>query len=76
MFSNIFNLTEISNSFIDFKSSSQDKDVKKILSSSILMHNIIFYNGYEEDYYMKLKPIDTFDGLIFIRDTNAISKLK
>lgn len=76
LFSNIFNLTEISNSFIDFKSSSQDKDVKKILSSSILMHNIIFYNGYEEDYYMKLKPIDTFDGLIFIRDTNAISKLK
>ena len=76
LFSNLFNLTEIPNSFIDFKSSAQDTKVKKILSSSTLMHNIIFYNGYEEEYYTNLKPMDAFDGLIFIRDTNAISKLK
>ncbi len=76
LFSNLFNLTEIPNSFIDFKSSAQDKKAKKILSSSTLMHNIIFYNGYEEEYYTNLKPMDAYDGLIFIRDTNAISKLK
>lgn len=40
------------------------------------MHNIIAYNGYEEEYYTKVKPIDAFDGLIFIREINAINKLK
>ena len=46
------------------------------MEGKLLADNIIFYNRYEEDCYMKLKPIDTFDGLIVIRDTNDISKLK
>ena len=40
------------------------------------MHNIIYYNRYEEEYYIKLKPIDAFNDLIFISDTDSTSKLK
>lgn len=40
------------------------------------MHNIIYYNRYKEEYYIKLKPIDAFDDLIFISDIDSTSKLR
>ncbi len=40
------------------------------------MYNIIYYNRYKEDYYIKLKPIDAFDNLIFISDTGSTNKLE
>ena len=74
-FTAMFEKTGIPLSFIDFKSASEDKNVKKWLSVAQRVHSFKFYTGNEEHLYGHEVPIKAYDGLIFIKETST-SKVK
>ena len=67
-----FEKTGIPLSFMDFKSASEDKDVAAWLSQPQLTHTIgAGYNGYINQWMLPEVPIDSYDGLIFVKKTSA-----
>ncbi|AKN29774.1 erythromycin esterase [Clostridium carboxidivorans P7] len=67
-----FEKTGIPLSFMDFKSASEDKDIARWLSQKQLTHSIgAVYNGNIEQFVMPEVPIESYDGLIFVKETSA-----
>lgn len=61
-------------SYLDFKNASRDEDMLKFLSYEINMNTIgAAYTGswFASDYLAKLAPNKVYDGVIFIKTTNA-----
>lgn len=66
--------TGIPISFLDFKSASKDKEISQFISSKINMNTIgAAYTGswFASDYLAKSPPNKSYDGVIFIKTTNA-----
>lgn len=71
-----FEKTGVPLSFIDFKLASQEKNIKKWLSVAQKIHSIQVYDGTEEHLYRNEIPIQSYDGLIFIKETSASKGIK
>jgi erythromycin esterase len=74
--SGIFEKTEIPLSFMDFKSASQEKNIKKWLSVVQKIHSSEVYDGIEEHLYRFEIPMKSYDGLIFVKESSASKELK
>lgn len=76
-FANSFEKTRIPLSFIDFKSASKYKNVAAWLSQPQLIHCIpAFYNSSFNQDLLPQVPIDSYDGLIFVKKTSAAIGIK
>ena len=72
-----FEKTGIPLSFIDFKSASEDKNVAVWLSQTQLFHCIAeAYNSSFKQNLLPQVPIDSYDGLIFVKKTSATIGIK
>lgn len=66
--------TGIPISFLDFESASIDNEISQLLSSGIKMNNIgAAYIGswFASEYFTKSPPNKSYEGVIFIKTTNA-----
>jgi len=72
-----FEKTGIPLSFMDFKSASKDKTVGAWLSRKQLIHSIgAGYSGNINQWMLPEVPINSYDGLIFIKKTSAAIGIK
>ncbi|WML33637.1 erythromycin esterase family protein [Clostridium sp. OS1-26] len=72
-----FEKTGVPLSFIDFKSASKDTNVSAWLSQKQLIHSIgAIYNGRPNQWMLPEVPIESYDGLIFVKKTTAAIGIK
>ncbi|TAH62797.1 MAG: erythromycin esterase family protein [Gottschalkiaceae bacterium] len=74
IFSSYFKETGYPISFLDFKTASADSNIKAWLSSEQLMYTIgdSLHEGYE---FANTIPIESYDGIIYVEDTNAAESI-
>lgn len=72
-----FEKTGVPLSFIDFKSASKNTNVSAWLSQKQLIHSIgAIYNGRPNQWMLPEVPIESYDGLIFVKKTTAAIGIK
>lgn len=73
------NKTDIPISFLDFKSSEKDKIVSDFISSKLHLNNIgatYFGKLHNVNPRNKIVPMDSYDGIIFVKSTTAAKQRK
>lgn len=71
----VFEKTGVPLSFMDFKSASQDANMKKWLSVAQKIHSYNVYDGVEEHLYINAIPMQSYDGLIYIKETSTSKEI-
>lgn len=72
-----FEKTGIPLIFMDFKSASEDKNIAAWLSQKQLIHSIgATYNGKVDQCMAPEIPVESYDGLIFVKKTSAAIGIK
>ena len=71
----VFEKTGVPLSFMDFKSASQDSNMKKWLSEVQKVHSYYVYDGVEEHLYINDIPMQSYDGLIYIKETSTSKEI-